>query len=395
VEISEGEALLSSSEMQIALHPIFLSFFVVAIVGERILNALLSFLWATTVGFAPGERNLFSDSSLQLLAKTSSSAGRVWTALVDTFSTGILALLSWGLFSFALLAISGLLYAAYEEYPSVMRGFLTTWNSSLGPRIHATLTIPADILWSILSLLLPLYNALVWVVTRVGVELLVEPITRDPSALVRIGVSAASAANASAMSIVSFSRSTFSPCLNSTQCSLRAEDRALDLITPLLHVRTMVGHIATFVATSMCSQAAIPLQILVAPLMDTRLAKGVHSLVNSILWTFVQVPIVTEARCRLFSNIDGAIMCIPDFAPTVKFAIEGLRNVGQVLDDWLNLILLVLQQLVDGPVCRGSTSGGSSFAQQQQHSGIFLPGVLDSSVISQNSRGLAPLSHVM
>lgn len=45
----------------------------------------------------------------------------------------------------------------------------------------------------------------------------------------------------------------------------------------------------------------------------------------------------------MFSAEEGVAMCLPDFEPVSRFLIEGLRRLGQAIDNWLDVTTLIIQ----------------------------------------------------
>lgn len=290
---------------------------------ERIINALVSSMWFMTIGFGKGEAK-FEFAALQLVTYTASSGMRVVVSVVNVIVYAISGIMTWLLLAFMILLGTGLLYMAYEQYPVVARGVSLQWNDGIGPTLHFLFILPIKAANMFFGAVLPLYNTVVWVSVRLVSEGFVMPLVRGWDDMLRVFTSASGLVRTSSQSLTAYSLSTVRNCAGpeggvvSTQCLGDVGIRTLDLITPLTHFRDIVAILVGWVATEVCSALAVPLDIMTVPIMDINFIKGVHNIVNAALWTVVQIPVVTEARCRLFRETDGVVMCLPDFEPTFR-----------------------------------------------------------------------------
>ena len=67
-----------------------------------------------------------------------------------------------------------------------------------------------------------------------------------------------------------------------------------------------------------------------------------HNLANFVLYTFLHLPSVTVQRC--YNNNHDLIMCLPDFEPSFNLLVAGLRNLGMLLDNWLDVASIIVQK---------------------------------------------------
>lgn len=118
-----------------------------------------------------------------------------------------------------------------------------------------------------------------------------------------------------------------------------------DLITPMVGVREIAVSL-TKIVNNMCTGAVGPAGIVVYPFLDINLAKGIHNLVNSILFAVIQVPSITYQRCK---NNGGIVMCLPDFEPVFNMANAGLRSFGRLADNWLDVSSIIVQKSLGLP----------------------------------------------
>lgn len=262
---------------------------------ERVLNALASTVWYATIGFSEGESK-FSFAALQLVTYTGSSWSRVLTSAANAVVAGVSGVASWLFLAAILIFVSGALFMAYEQYPLIARGVALQWNEGIGPQVHAIIILPLELLNALVGALIPIYNTLVWVVTRMIKEGVVVPLLKAPEVVVRSFGAAALFARSSGVSVSQFAISTFRAC-NTSTCVTDVGTRTLDVITPMSHVRDFVALWTDWVGSEVCGPIAAPMDIATAPIMDINTAKAVHNLVNAALWLVLEMPIVTEARC--------------------------------------------------------------------------------------------------
>lgn len=289
---------------------------VVFAVAERILNAGISAVWYLTVGFGEGEAK-FNFAGMQLVSTVGSSLAKLVSIALNLLASAIAGVASWAAIALALVLITGMVFMAYEQYPLVARSITLQWNASIGPRMHGLVVMPLNVLNLFLGAFLPLYNTLTWISVRVVSEGFVIPVVTSPDEIMRALTSTARMTKTSAESLTVYAAATVRQCgpdasLNSSssssidatgppwQCLADVGARTLDLITPLTHLRDVVAIALAWVSVKICGPLAAPLDILFAPFMDINFAKAVHNIVNAVLWTAVQVPVVTEARCRLY-----------------------------------------------------------------------------------------------
>lgn len=116
--------------------------------------------------------------------------------------------------------------------------------------------------------------------------------------------------------------------------------RVYDFITPMKDARSMAVAVRSFLG-GICARGASPVDIALYPLMDINSAKAVHNIANAILFTLIQIPSVTVQRCN--NQGKDLIMCLPDFEPPINMLVAGLRNLGDVLDNWIDVTSIIVQ----------------------------------------------------
>jgi len=145
--------------------------------------------------------------------------------------------------------------------------------------------------------------------------------------------------------------------------------RTLDLITPMIGLRKIAGHVAV-IADNVCTAASAPLDMVLYPFFDINMAKGIHNVVNSLLVLLIQMPSITIARCAAHKSTAGVVMCLPDIEPVFNLFVSGVRYIGQGLDNWINVISIVVQKVIgmDVPTCSTIAAG---FTAANYSKGVF------------------------
>jgi hypothetical protein len=339
---------------------------------ERLIHAFFSTIWHILFGFKADEAQ-YTVAAVQFVSSSLSIVNRVVSALVSTLFQCLTGLASWTLVFVTMLVITGSLYIAYEEYPVIARGFGIQWNQYVGPQVHGILIIPLDLITQILKIFLPLYNTMVWITTGILTSSFLPPLLKAPDKLLQALTASAWFTKSLVESLAVYSVNMFQECdatynnsnatinnylpASATTCVGDIGLRTLDLITPMSHARQAVAVVMGWIAYDVCRPVAVLVDVLIYPLTDLNFAKGVHNIINAVLWLVLQLPIVTATRCKLFQQTDGMIMCIPDFDPVFQFGMEGLRKLGQTVDNWLDILLLVIERAMY------PNSNGASSAQ--------------------------------
>lgn len=94
-----------------------------------------------------------------------------------------------------------------------------------------------------------------------------------------------------AVQIPEYSQAVIMPCskpVTDTCYDPGFGNRIFDFITPMADIRTIAAALLN-ILVSVCANAAGPFDIILYPLMDINLAKGVHNLMNAAMFTLLQV----------------------------------------------------------------------------------------------------------
>lgn len=342
---------------------IALSILILAL-AERLVHAFFSTIWHIIFGFdKEADEAKYTVAAIQLCSSFISILNRIIFSMINIILQSLTGIVSWSLILFVLLFATGLVYIAYEQYPLLARGFGLQWNFYVGPQIHAVVIVPLELGTRLLQIFLPIYNTFAWIFTGIFTSSLLSPILKAPDKIFQCLTATGWFAKTMVSSLTVYSSNTFQSCTaESVDCVSNIGLRTLDLITPMSHIRQIVAILIGWVAADVCRPIGAVADAIAYPLTDINFAKSVHNLVNSLLWAVLQVPIITTARCKLYSSSDqlGTIMCIPDFEPSLQFFMEALRNLGQTIDNWLDICLLVVENTLFRsssqtiPVCQAS-----------------------------------------
>jgi hypothetical protein len=97
-------------------------------------------------------------------------------------------------------------------------------------------------------------------------------------------------------------------------------NRIFNFVTPMKDIRSIAAYFLAIVIRA-CGNAAGIADIAFFPLLDINFAKGVHNILNALMYTVLQLPSVTVQRC--LNNNKDIIMCLPDFDPPINMLVAG------------------------------------------------------------------------
>lgn len=313
------------------------------LVLERFLNALAVLLASLILGRSGrfGVSDVKAYASIQMIGAgasfLTSITSAVSSAVIATIPS-LLAYLFWGV-SISLLFAG--LYVVQEYYPGILIALVDYWNQSLGGYIHAAVVVPLRVFDVAFGAVVPAYNFGVWVSTQFVNNALVPNAIRNSGELLSLAESTADLFRDTFVSGSDYLGTFAYGCQEPvTDACYDPGRRVMDLITPMRDLRNMTLAARGF-AKGMCSGATGPLDVVLYPLLDINTAKGVHNLLNAVLYTLIHIPSVTVQRCA-HQNRD-LVMCLPDFEPPINMAVAGLRSLGQAADNWLNVASIVVQ----------------------------------------------------
>jgi hypothetical protein len=197
--------------------------------------------------------------------------------------------------------------------------------------------------------MVPLWNLAIYCVKTIPSRVLFENVLRNMGDFKESVVHLALFMQRLALSLFAYVKLILSP-----PDSFDPNLRLLDLVTPLSEWRLAVSYMLTFVG-DMCAVATSVLDVLLYPFLDINFGLGVHNLVNSLLTLLIHVPAVTIDRCSAGGG--PLVYCLPDFEPVIELAVHGVRNLGLLVDNWLDVTMLIIQSVLTAtsPACTGWT----------------------------------------
>lgn len=348
-----------------------------ALIVERILNRILSFFFALSISevqkLALG--NLFIALLIFTLKLIFFPFALLLRILKAMWSNAILALFVLG----AIVVLSVLA----ETSGGWTAAFLNVYNSGIGVTIQNDYIQPLVWLQAVLGMAVRAWNMIVWILSKLFFYVMLPSIKYKPDNFLVISGNAGLFVSASVISVkTSFSRAV--DCIawkpgrsdnvssdesmpfmqNGLHCVGNKNYMVLDVMTPSIYLRKMLNA-AVEVITAGCSAGDLVIQLTMYPLLDYSLYKALHCLVNTIVHVVVILPIVTYQRCEYgkvdsnaFSEMEKRVMCVPDFTMTLNNWNAMLRAVGQLVDNWGNFGIIVLERATGSPtaVCRGTSS---------------------------------------
>lgn len=297
--------------------------------------------------------NLKGYASMQLVGALFTFASAIGSAVASSFTATISALSGYILWAVGASLIFAMLYVVQENHTEVLVDAVKQWNSGYGPLVHKLVFVPLQVIDVMFSSIVPLYNGFVWLIRQLIQDVLLDSLVQNVPSIKAFGTAAGSLSKHMAMELPPYISSMASSCQYSVQgdrCYDPGNNRTLDLVTSMAHVRNMSVAVAK-IAISMCASASAPVNIGFFPLMDINFAKGVHNIANAFLYAVFQLPSVTAQRCinhgRLnqsssLSSVD-ILMCLPDLNPPINMLVAGIRNMGVMVDNWLDVFSIIAQ----------------------------------------------------
>lgn len=270
------------------------------------------------------------------------------TSFVYTMSSVAAAVLTGMFWAAALVALGSIVYVTYEQSPWVWTDLARGYNAFLGPFIQQTFVAGLDLLNIAFKSLVPIWNGLVYFVSSLITGYLFPAVLGEISVFRSLALSVFDFAKHLVLSFGAFFSSVVVECpaVYGDAC-FDLTNRTLDVMTPMADVRGAVSHLVVL-TRNLCGFADPVVDILTYPFMDINLADAVHNLVNAIVYLFVQLPQVTYLRCKRFGG-EGTLFCTPDFDPVYAFLVTGLRSLGSLLDNWLDIVYVVVHNSLGLP----------------------------------------------
>lgn len=276
-----------------------------------------------------------------------------WSGFVMSWANVLLRcffyLLSWWILLLVLFMMLSVLRVTYYDYPETWIRTIEFYNANVGPYVSQAVLVPLQFLDAVLRGLLPLWNASVWWSKTLFTQGFLPIAIQNAKILFQMATAVLDVAKHLGDAMLLW--------VQSFECEGVAcfvpEDRVVDFLSPLGSLR-LFSALALKFLQNICGTLTAPLDILIYPLLDLNLAQAVHASLNSVLQLAFTIPHVTTQRCAVApSDVFHTILCTPDLSPFFNFLSFGLSSLGIMLDNWLNIVLVVVQSVLTGtsPVC--------------------------------------------
>jgi hypothetical protein len=315
--------MYSSVELMIPLAFGLLMFFII----EHILSAIISLFLGSGSALKQAMSAQLISATVETILSSITSALYTVMGLTSALTTALI------LVSFMLL-MGSILYVTYEQVPWVWTDLARAYNAFLGPFMQNTVVQALRIFNFGFKGVIPFWNGSIFIVSRIMQGYVFPTLSAEILVVQQIGMSLFSLCQHLVLSIFAWLQTVIVSCpeANGDAC-FDLTDRTLDFVTPMADVRnTIIGLFG--IAGRACNLLTPIMDIISFPLMDLNLAKGLHNILNAVLYLFVQLPEITFFRCNRHGSA-GQLMCTPDLDPVFAFLLTGLRDLGRMFDNWM------------------------------------------------------------
>jgi hypothetical protein len=308
---------------------------------ERVLNASAFLLLRVATGETGGIKGY---ASMQLIGSSVTYVTSFAASVSSSLIVVAASLASYALWVFLISSVFVMLYITQQYYPEIIIDSVDYWNTNIGQSLNALIVIPLQLIDILFSAIVPIYNYFVWISVQFFGNIFLKTALDDIVYYKDIGFAIASLCTNLVLSFTTYIDTLMSACQTPvTDICYDAGPRTFDLITPMKDLRSISISLSTILFRN-CASIGSVASILLYPWIDINFAKGIHNIVNSILFTVFQVPVVTFLRCA--NNNKDLVMCLPDFEPSFDMMSAGLRNFGMLLDNWIDISSVLLQDSV-------------------------------------------------
>lgn len=261
---------------------------------------------------------------LQLVSAMISNA--LW--ILSSFVSNFISVFAWVLLIGLILVC---LNVTYEQYPEIWVGCFAFYNNVVQPFYQVFVIYPLQIFNVVFRSVIPVWNVLVWFAKKMLEQGLLPIFIREFNTFSRASVAIAMMfqhLGGSSQNYVQALLCENNACLDSPV--------VFDFVSPLGDVKN-IAVMGVELTANVCGPMRIPVALFLYPLLDKHFAEGVHNLINSVLYLFVQLPISTYKRCQL----PGAsiLLCTPDSEPFFLYLVSGFTYFGRCFDAWLRVLV--------------------------------------------------------
>ena len=255
----------------------------------------------------------------------------------------------------ALLLLSSIMYITYEESSWLWVDLIRSYNAFMGPFIQNTFVSLVELLNTAFKGVVPLWNGSVYFVGRVLQGYLLPTLIEESSVFKEMGVSLFAMCKALCFSLYNWVVPAVLGCPESDgDACFDVARYTMDLVTPLVYLRNTIMSFNQLIE-KICKPSAPLLNIITYPFMDLNFALGLHYLTNALLYLTVHLPRITYMRCKRFGAIQP-LLCAPDLGPVYNFHISGIREMGAMLNNWIDVVFVTAQGLFGFEVTQCDTS---------------------------------------
>lgn len=316
------------------------TFLTAALVIERLLYAsvcLLLFL----LGVGPDRKSSWFVTLFMQNATTLASG------VLNSFSRLLSVSVRAVLWCCVIIALWWVLYYAGRHSAPALLMFQRVYNSDVGGVLRMAIVVPAQLLQLVWEAVVPLWNLVVYCLHTIPVRIVLENIL-DSEGLSEVKECVKHLALFIQQVIISLF--DYVGVILNPPDTFDADRRLIDLMTPLAEWRLAVSYALTWVGR-MCSLASSVVDIALYPFLDINFGLCLHNLGNSVLYFLVHVPATTVDRCKAGGNT--VVYCLPDFDPVIDLLVEGIRNAGNLIDNWMDVTMVIVQSVLTGtsPAC--------------------------------------------
>jgi hypothetical protein len=323
--------MYASIDLALPLAAALVIFFLV----ERFISAVIGLFWSRESELKQAMSHQFLSSSAEALTNLCFSALYTVTSMASALVTAML-------WVSIVLLLSSILYVTYEQAPWVWTDLARAYNAFLGPFIQNTIVELLRLSNTVFKGIIPIWNGFFFFASRLLNGYFLPTMIQEALTFGNIGLAMYNFSKHSALSLFAWIHTAVVPCpASSGDACFDLLDRTLDIVTPMADVRDTVGHFVGIVR-SICDPITPIFDILTFPLMDLNLAKGVHNIVNAVLYLVVQMPETTHLRCSRHGG-EAALMCTPDMDPFFSFLVTGIRDIGRMVDNWVEVAFVIVR----------------------------------------------------
>ena len=239
-----------------------------------------------------------------------------------------------------------LYYASRHSAPALI-AFQRVYNSDMGGTLRLAIVVPMQMLQLIWDAFVPMWNVVIYCMHTIPMRILLENVL-DMEGLAEVKGCVTHLAlfvQGAVISLVDYVQVIMHP-----PDLFDADFRLIDLMTPLAEWRLAVSYALTWIGR-MCSVASSVVDIALYPFLDINFGLAIHNLGNGLLYFLIHVPAVTVDRCKAGGG--DLVYCLPDFEPVFDLVVEGIRNAGNLIDNWLDIVMVIVQSVLTGtsPTC--------------------------------------------